>query len=234
MAYFSPHHFNLCDLQGRVLMETIREKLIEASTERHRDFMRKLLPTVEPERILGVKVSVLRKIAKELPKDYLDQLPHLYYEEDMLHDFVINRLNREEALEAVQNFLPYLDNWAVVDSLDPKSFYGDPSLMEWYLDLSEDPRPYAARLGIVLALRHIREDTSGAINRLKNIRSDHYYVQMALGWFFAEAVLYAPGEVLTLVREGELEKGVHKKTIRKINESRRVAQSIKEQASAYR
>ena len=215
-------------------MENVRKKLIEASTERHRDFMRKLLPTVELERILGVKVPVLRKIAKELPKDYLDQLPHLYYEEDMLHDFVINRLDREEALEAVQNFLPYLDNWAVVDSLDPKSFYGDPSLMGYYLELSEDPRPYAARLGIVLALRHIGEDTSGAINRLKNIRSDHYYVQMALGWFFAEAVLYAPGEVLTLLRESELETGVHKKTIRKINESRRVAQTIKEQASAYR
>lgn len=215
-------------------MENLREKLIEASTERHKDFMRKLLPTVEPEHIIGVKVPVLRKMAKELPKDYLDHLPHMYFEEDMLHDFVINRLDREEALEAVQNFLPYLDNWAVVDSLDPKSFYGDLSLMEWYLDLSEDSRPYVSRLGIVLALRHIREDTSGAINRLKNIRSDHYYVQMALGWFFAEAVLYAPEEVLFLLREGKLETSVHKKTIRKINESRRVAQSIKEQASAYR
>lgn len=215
-------------------MENVREKLIEASTERHRDFMRKLLPTVEPERILGVKVPVLRKMAKELSKDYLDHLPHLYYEEDMLHDFVINRLNREEALEAVHNFLPYLDNWAVVDSLDPKSFYHDPFLMGYYLELSEDPRPYVSRLGIVLALRHIREDTSGAINRLKNIGSDHYYVQMALGWFFAEAVLYAPEEVLSLLREGGLETSVHNMTIRKIKESRRVAQSIKEQASAYR
>lgn len=215
-------------------MESLRKRLEEASTERHRDFMQKLLPTMEPERILGVKVPVLRKMAKDLPKDYLDQLPHLYYEEDMLHDFVINRLNREEALGAIRNFLPYLDNWAVVDSLDPKSFYGDPSLMGEYLELSEDPRPYVSRLGIVLTLRHIGEDTLGAINRLKDITSDHYYVQMALGWFFAEAALYAPEEVLSLLREGRLERNVHKKTIRKINESRRVDQRIKEQASAYR
>lgn len=215
-------------------MESLRKRLEEASTERHRDFMQKLLPTMEPERILGVKVPVLRKMAKDLSKDYLDQLPHLYYEEDMLHDFVINRLNREEALGAIRNFLPYLDNWAVVDSLDPKSFYGDPSLMGEYLELSEDPRPYVSRLGIVLTLRHIGEDTLGAINRLKDITSDHYYVQMALGWFFAEAVLYAPEEVLSLLGEGGLERSVHKKTIRKINESRRVDQRIKEQASAYR
>lgn len=215
-------------------MESLRKRLEEESTERHRVFMQKLLPTMEPERILGVKVPVLRKMAKDLSKDYLDQLPHLYYEEDMLHDFVINRLNRKEAMEATRNFLPYLDNWAVVDSLDPKSFYEDPSLMGEYLELSEDPRPYVSRLGIVLTLRHIGEDTLGAINRLKDITSDHYYVQMALGWFFAEAVLYAPEEVLSLLREGGLERNVHKKTIRKINESRRVDQRIKEQASAYR
>lgn len=215
-------------------MESLRKRLEEESTERHRVFMQKLLPTMEPERILGVKVPVLRKMAKDLSKDYLDQLPHLYYEEDMLHDFVINRLNRKEAMEAIRNFLPYLDNWAVVDSLDPKSFYGDPSLMRYYLELSEDPRPYVSRLGIVLSLRHIEEDTLGAINRLKDITSDHYYVQMALGWFFAEAVLYAPEEVLSLLGEGGLERSVHKKTIRKINESRRVDQRIKEQASAYR
>ena len=215
-------------------MESLRKRLEEASTERHRMFMQKLLPTVEPERILGVKVPVLRKMAKDLSKDYLDQLPHLYYEEDMLHDFVINRLNRKEAMEATRNFLPYLDNWAVVDSLDPKSFYGDPSLMGEYLELSEDSRPYVSRLGIVLTLRHIEEDTLGAINRLKDITSDHYYVQMALGWFFAEAVLYAPEEVHSLLREVGLERSVHKKTIRKINESRRVDQRIKEQASAYR
>lgn len=215
-------------------MESLRKRLEEESTERHRVFIQKLLPTMEPERILGVKVPVLRKMAKDLSKDYLDQLPHLYYEEDMLHDFVINRLNREEALGAIRNFLPYLDNWAVVDSLDPKSFYEDPSLMRYYLELSEDPRPYVSRLGIVLSLRHIEEDTLGAINRLKDITSDHYYVQMALGWFFAEAVLYAPEEVLSLLRGGGLERSVHKKTIRKINESRRVDQRIKEQASAYR
>lgn len=206
---------------------------MEVGTERHRNFMGKLLPTVDPERIVGVKVPILRQIAKELPKEYLRELPHVYFEEDMLHDFVINSLNRDEALYALREFLPYLDNWAVVDSLDPKSFYSAPSLMDYYLEWSDDSRPYVARLGIVLALRHIQEDTLGAVDHLKTVKSDHYYVQMALAWFFAEAVLHAPEVVLSLLRDGVLDRAVHKKTIRKINESRRVAQNIKEQASAY-
>lgn len=206
---------------------------MEVGTERHRNFMGKLLPTVDPERIVGVKVPILRQIAKELPKEYLRELPHVYFEEDMLHDFVINSLNRDEALHALREFLPYLDNWAVVDSLDPKSFYSAPSLMDYYLEWSDDSRPYVARLGIVLALRHIQEDTLGAVDHLKTVKSDHYYVQMALAWFFAEAVLHAPEVVLSLLRDGILDRAVHKKTIRKINESRRVAQNIKEQASAY-
>ncbi len=206
---------------------------MEVGTERHRNFMGKLLPTVDPERIVGVKVPILRQIAKELPKEYLRELPHVYFEEDMLHDFVINSLNRDEALHALREFLPYLDNWAVVDSLDPKSFYSAPSLMDYYLEWSDDSRPYVARLGIVLALRHIQEDTLGAVDHLKTVKSDHYYVQMALAWFFAEAVLHAPEVVLSLLRDGVLDRAVHKKTIRKINESRRVAQNIKEQASAY-
>ena len=206
---------------------------MEVGTERHRNFMGKLLPTVDPERIVGVKVPILRQIAKELPKEYLRELPHVYFEEDMLHDFVINSLNRDEALHALREFLPYLDNWAVVDSLDPKSFYSAPSLMDYYLEWSDDSRPYVARLGIVLALRHIQEDTLGAVDHLKTVKSDHYYVQMALAWFIAEAVLHAPEVVLSLLRDGVLDRAVHKKTIRKINESRRVAQNIKEQASAY-
>lgn len=214
-------------------MENLRAKLMEVGTERHRNFMGKLLPTVDPERIVGVKVPMLRQIANELPKEYLRELPHVYFEEDMLHDFVINSLNRDEALYALREFLPYLDNWAVVDSLDPKSFYSAPSLMDYYLEWSDDSRPYVARLGIVLALRHIQEDTLGAVDHLKTVKSDHYYVQMALAWFFAEAVLHAPEVVLSLLRDGVLDRAVHKKTIRKINESRRVAQNIKEQASAY-
>lgn len=214
-------------------MENLRAKLMEVGTERHRNFMGKLLPTVDPERIVGVKVPILRQIANELPKEYLRELPHVYFEEDMLHDFVINSLNRDEALHALREFLPYLDNWAVVDSLDPKSFYSAPSLMDYYLEWSDDSRPYVARLGIVLALRHIQEDTLGAVDHLKTVKSDHYYVQMALAWFFAEAVLHAPEVVLSLLRDGVLDRAVHKKTIRKINESRRVAQNIKEQASAY-
>ena len=156
---------------------------MEMGTERHRKFMGKLLPTVDPERIVGVKMPILRQIAKELPREYVRELPHVYFEEDMLHDFVINSMNRDEALQALREFLPYLDNWAVVDSLDPKSFYSAPSLMDYYLEWSDDSRPYVARLGIVLALRHMKEDTLGAVDHLKTVKSDHYYVQMALACF---------------------------------------------------
>lgn len=210
------------------MMGSVEKRLREEATEKHRVFMQKLLPTLDPETILGVRVADIRRIGKETPSSFLHDLPHTYFEENMLHAFLINALPFDEVFDALASFSPYLDNWAVVDGIDPKAFYGGASSMPYFLNLARDSRPFVARLGIVLALYHIDEDPKGAIEALSRIHSEAYYVQMALAWFFAEAVLHEPEAVVELLEDKKLDLSVHQKTIRKIRESRRVSQSMKD------
>ena len=166
-----------------------------------------------------------------MDRSFLANLPHATHEENILHSLLINGLPAEEALEAIHTFLPYLDNWAVVDAIDPRAFYkGD--YIEDYIRLMKSPAPYGRRLGIVLALRHVKEDPERLINAVEAIESGHYYVDMAMAWFFAEAALYEPEAVLRRLDKRALTASVHKKTIRKIIESRRVPPAVKARVRA--
>lgn len=212
-------------------MKTVREALKPLATAKHKAFLEKLIPTVAPEMILGVNMPTLRKLAKEAEPSFLKELPHESYEENILHGLLINELPAEEALKAMDAFVPYLDNWAVVDAIDPRAFYQGNYLKD-YIRLMQSPAPYGRRLGIVLALRHVTEDTKRLMEAVAGVESGHYYVDMAMAWFFAEATLYEPEAVLKRLATGDLSPSVQKKTIRKINESRRVPPALKARAKA--
>lgn len=212
-------------------MKDLNAVLRASATAKHKAFSEKLIPTVAPETILGVPMPALRKLAKGVDRSFLADLPHGTYEENILHSLLINDLPAEEALRAMDAFVPYLDNWAVVDALDPRAFYkGD--YIEDYIRLMKSPAPYGRRLGIVLALRHVKEDPERLMEAVEAAESGHYYVDMAMAWFFAEAALYEAEAVLRRLEEGALPASVHKKTIRKIKESRRVPPAVKDRASA--
>lgn len=212
-------------------MKDLKGALRASATAKHKAFSEKLIPTVDPERILGVPMPALRKLAKGVDRSFLADLPHGTYEENILHSLLINDLPADEALRSMDAFVPYLDNWAVVDALDPRAFYkGD--CIEDYIRLMKSPAPYGRRLGIVLALRHVKEDPERLMNAVEAAESGHYYVDMAMAWFFAEAVLYEPEAVLRRLEEGALPASVHKKTIRKIKESRRVPPAVKARVRA--
>lgn len=212
-------------------MKELNDALRGAATAKHKAFLEKLIPTVAPETIVGVPMPALRALAKDLDPSFLRGRPHGTYEENILHGLLINGLPAEEALEALDDFLPYLDNWAVVDVVDPRAFYqGD--FIKDYIRLMKSPMPYGRRLGIVLALRHVKENPEGLINAVEAIESGHYYVDMAMAWFFAEAALYEPEAVLRRLEEGTLPTSVHRKTIGKIKESRRVPPAVKDRVRA--
>lgn len=212
-------------------MKSLMGALKASATAKHKAFLEKLIPTIAPETILGVPMPALRKLAKAMDPSFLAALPHETYEENILHGLLINSLPAEEAIEAIDDFMPYLDNWAVVDAIDPRAFYkGD--YIEDYIRLMKSPAPYGRRLSIVLALRHVKEDPERLINAVEVIESGHYYVDMAMAWFFAEAALYEPEAVLRRLDKGALAASVHKKTIRKIIESRRVPPAVKARVRA--
>ena len=212
-------------------MTSLDEALREAATERHKAFLERLIPTVSSDTIIGVPMPALRKLAKNLDGSFLDALPHKSYEENILHGLLINRGACEDVIRALDDFLPYLDDWAVVDIIDPQEFYrGD--YRDYYKTLMKDSRPFVSRLGIVLALRHLAEDPRGLIRAVAAVQSGPYYVDMAMAWFFAEALLHDAEAVFTLLESEALTPSVTRKTVRKIKESFRVPDELKIRAAA--
>lgn len=110
------------------IIEKIQADLWELRDEGYKDFQAKLIPTVDPGTIIGVRIPQLRKYARKLARDpqigeFLAQLPHSYYDENNLHAFVVEQIrDYEECLEQTRRFLPYVDNWATCDMMAPKVF----------------------------------------------------------------------------------------------------------------
>ena len=108
--------------------ECIRARLFALQDEGYRAFHSRLMPTVPPETVIGVRVPALRRLAKRLAgtpqaEAFLQELPHIYYEENNLHAFLLESIrDYDAALAATEKFLPYIDNWATCDSFCPKVF----------------------------------------------------------------------------------------------------------------
>ena len=112
-------------------MQEITEQLITMKDEVYKNFHGKLMPTINPDSILGVRVPLLRKFSNQLNKNlskeeierFMNELPHRYYEENNIHAFLIEKINDyDECIAALDNFLPYVDNWATCDMMNPKIF----------------------------------------------------------------------------------------------------------------
>lgn len=109
-------------------MKSVIEQLFELQDLSYKDFHKKLIPNIDEDNIIGVRTPVLRKFAKEFAKselkdEFLNSLPHKYYDENNLHAFVIEAVkDYDECINKIDEFLPYIDNWATCDSLSPKIF----------------------------------------------------------------------------------------------------------------
>ncbi len=215
----------------------ILKRLFELRDEKYRDFQSKLMPTVECEKVIGVRVPLIRKLAKELSKTseaekFLSILPHKYYEENCLHAFLIElTADFDECLRLLDRFLPYVDNWATCDMMSPKVLKNRkaellPKIKEWIAS----ERTYTVRYGIGMLMRYyLDEDFNAEYPKLvSEIRSNEYYVNMMIAWYFATALAKRYDDVLPFIEEKRLGKWVHNKTIQKATESYRVGKAEKE------
>ncbi|MBQ9774300.1 MAG: DNA alkylation repair protein [Clostridia bacterium] len=217
-------------------MTELQERLFSQSDAGYRDFQAPLLPNVARERIIGVRVPVLRRMAKALCKTQeadalLESLPHFYYEENMLHAFLIEQIRDFDAcIAALDRFLPHVDNWGVCDSLSPKILGKHKSaLLDVIARWLDSPHPYAVRFGIKMLMTWFLDadfDTRH-LSRVAAIRSDEYYVNMMVAWYFATALAKQPAATLPYLKEHRLTPWIHQKTVRKAIESYRVSDEIK-------
>ena len=214
----------------------IREKLFSIADEKYKDFQSKLMPTVDKNKVIGVRTPSLRTFAKELYKagnyeDFLFNLPHKYYEEDNLHALLIDKIKDfDECIREIERFLPYIDNWATCDMLRPKALKKEPEkLIEYiYRWLSSD-KVYTVRYGIGCLCSFYLDDkfSSEQLSRVAEIKSDEYYINMMISWYFATALAKQYDSTIVYLQERKLSEWVHRKTIQKAVESYRISDETK-------
>lgn len=215
----------------------LTNRLMVLADEKYADFQAKLTPTVARERFIGVRVPAARKLAKEVYKSgeyeaFLSDLPHKYFDENMLHGLILSEYKDYDAcIQMVDDFLPYVDNWAVCDILSPKSFKKNrDKLMQKILEWTESDRAYTVRFGLEMLMTHfLDEDFQVAYLKIPaKVRSEEYYVNMMIAWFFATALAKQWSDAIPYIENRVLEPWTHNKTIGKARESYRLADDEKE------
>lgn len=216
-------------------MDRITDRLRALADEKYREFHSGLIPTVDKNSIIGVRIPEIRKLAKSLSEDdrreFIGILPHRYYDENVLHAAIISDIRGfGDALEQTERFLPFVDNWAVCDLLNPKAFPKNretvlPRIYEWL----GSQRPYTVRFGIVMLMRNYLDGDfkEEYPERVAMIRSEEFYINMAIAWYFATALAKQWDSAVKYVEERRLPDWTHRKTIQKACESFRITDEQK-------
>ena len=210
-------------------MTDLQKTLFELKDEKYKQFSASLMPTVAPDTVIGVRVPLLRKLAKEIKRgadSFLCELPHSYFEENNLHAFIISDIpDFDECIGRVNDFLPYVDNWATCDGLRPKCFGKNKEklLLQIQNWLNSD-KPYTVRFGIEMLMLHYLDADfcPDMLRSVSEIRSDEYYVNMMVAWYFATALAKQYDSAVVFLEERRLDRFTQSKAIRKAIESYRV------------
>ena len=255
-------------LSGMTHAELVKRLLAEQDLK-YRDFHASLLPNIEKKSIIGVRVPTMRKIAKEfaenagktaatkgaakgsaksMPKDvtnFLDKLPHKYFEENQVHLFAVERIKDfDECLRRIEQFLPYIDNWAVCDGKSPKVLLKDEArfyakICEWL----KSTKPYTVRFGVNMLMNFFLDERFSkehlklvaAIdenlfddNGRAECPTDRYYMQMVVAWYMATALAKQWDATFPYIKNRKLSPWIHAKSIQKACESYRITQEQKE------
>ena len=212
-------------------MSTITEQLFALQDLEYKKFHSKLMPTVHPDVIIGVRTPELRKLAKMLKgtpeaEQFLTELPHQYYEENNLHGFLLESIKEFDAcVTALNEFLPYVDNWATCDMMSPKALKKDlAKLYEWVKIWMASKETYTVRFGVNMLMKYYLEEEFRPEypELVASIRSEEYYIKMVVAWYFATALAKQYEAVLPYLLEHRLDVWTHNKTIQKAVESYRI------------
>ena len=218
-------------------MKQITDYLYNHQDIEYRDFQSKLIPTVSKDYFIGVRTPELRAYAKEIAKselkaEFLSELPHSTFDENQLHAFVIS-LTKDfgECINQVEEFLPYVNNWATCDQMSPKVFKKHRGELKPYIDkwLQSDAE-YTVRFGIGMAMEHLLDDDfdEGYMQKIAALRSDKYYINMMTAWYFATALAKQYDTAVKYIENNLLDVWTHNKAIQKARESFRVSPEQKE------
>lgn len=214
-------------------MKSIERELLSLQDIAYRNFHARLMPNINIETIIGVRMPILKKYAKSLENygDFLTELPHKYYEENNLHGLLISQIDDfEKCVSELDKFLPYVDNWATCDMMKPKSFKKNKEkLLKKIDEWIASGKTYTIRFAVSMLMTHFLDEDFDQryLDTVAKIESDEYYVNMMSAWFFATALAKRYDDTVLYVEKNILPDAVHNKTIQKAVESRRISEDKK-------
>ena len=220
-----------------MIAEDIRKELFAHQDLKYRGFQAGLIPGKDAVTMIGVRTPELRKLAKEFSKredigDFLNDLPHRYFDEDQIHAFIIS-LEKDyvKCMEEVKAFLPYVDNWATCDQMSPKVFRKHRPALAIQIDKWLDSEhAFTVRFGIGMLMQHFLDDDFDIKypERVAELRSEEYYVNMMIAWYFATALAKQYDAIIPYIENKRLDVWTHNKAIQKSIESYRITPEQKE------
>ena len=203
---------------------------------KYRDFQSKLIPTIDKSTIIGVRMPDLRKLSKKIDEKqaqiFMQDLPHTYYEENMLQSILISNMkNYDDCIDHLERFLPFVDNWAVCDCISPKIFTKNTDkLIEKIKLWAKSSHTYTVRVAICLLMKYFLDEKFKVeyLNIVTQIKSEEYYVKMMVAWFFATALAKQWDDVIFVLEDNLLDEWTHNKSIQKARESFRITPEQKQ------
>ena len=215
---------------------TVKDALFSYQDLKYRDFQSPLVPNIDKETIIGVRTPQMRQVAKEFyntpeGSEFLSKLPHKYYEENLVHFFMIAMIKDfDECVKEVERFLPYVDCWPVCDQSSPKVFKKKhkellPLIKKW---IASD-HVYTARFGIRMLMNEFLGDDfrEEYLEWVSDVKGEDYYIKMMVAWYFATALAKRYDETVPYIEQHKLEEWTHKKAIQKAIESYRISDEHK-------
>lgn len=216
--------------------KVIVDRLFSLKDDSYKSLSERTIPSIGPDSIIGVRTPVLKALAKELngtelAAGFINDLPHKYFEENQLHAFLIS-LDKDygRCIDNINRFLPYVDNWATCDQLIPKVFAKHHAeLSEQAIMWIDDGRTYTVRYGIKVLMNHFLGDDYDIryLEKACSVKTDEYYIQMVIAWFFAEALVKQYDDAVVFMEQHRLDPVIHKMTVRKACDSFRVPDEVK-------
>lgn len=217
-------------------IKEIRQGLFALKDEKYKEFQKKLIPTVDENAVIGVRTPVLRKYAKDVSGTpgaviFMQTLPHEYYEENNLHGMLIETMkDYDECIAHLDEFLPYVDNWATCDLISPRVFkkHKDELLVKIKEWMASD-RVYTIRFGMEMLMTHFLDEDFKPeyLGMAADVHSEEYYVNMMIAWFFATALAKQYEASLPYIENHCMDRWTHNKTIQKAIESYRITDEQK-------
>ncbi len=214
----------------------IEKALFDNMDLNYKNFHAGLIPNIDFEKIIGVRTPVIKRLAKKFAEnpdiaDFLDELPHTYYDENVLHGAIVSlNPNYDETIVRLDVFLPFVDNWAVCDLTSPGCFKKNRDKL--FFDVCrwlDSDKTYVVRFGVKTAMAHFLDEgfNPALSQKISEIKSDEYYVDMAIAWYFATALAKRWDETLPFILNKKLPVRIHNKAIQKSVESYRISNERK-------